>query len=65
MVMQQIFNFSLLEISVNIEPYIKKRADALTNLPPPGQGGRESGCGLNFGNQTGAASALHKKRAFL
>jgi hypothetical protein len=63
MVMQQIFNFSLLEISVKIEPYIKKRADALTNLPP-GQGGRESGCGLNFGNQAGAASALHKKRAF-
>ena len=36
---------------------IKKRADALTNLPP-GKVDRESGCGSNESNQPGDASAL-------
>lgn len=42
---------------------IKKRADALTNLPP-GKVDRESGCGSNQSNQPGDASALHTLEGF-
>ena len=45
-------------------PIIKKRADALTNLPP-GKVDRESGCGSNQSNQPGDASALHTLEGFL
>jgi len=42
---------------------IKKRADALTNLPP-GKVDRESGCGSNQSNQPGDASALYTLEGF-